>query len=156
MRIGFGVVGLMLLASGSGWSQTSELTSLQWLAGCWEGRRGPVVTLEMWMPPAGNLMLGASRTVSDGKVRSTERLSLAVEDDRLVYTAFPSDQAEARFTSVEVTDSGFVVENPTHDFPRRISYRRAGDSLLAWIEGPGSQGPRRIPFGMRRIGCDGS
>lgn len=124
---------------------------LRWLAGCWELRQGSRVTLEMWMPPADGLMLGASRTMVNGLVREFEQLRLAWQGDTLVYTALPSGQKETWFKGLAVTDSGFAVENPAHDFPQRISYRKRGaDSLLARIEG----GTRRIDFPMRRIACD--
>ncbi len=136
--------------------QTNGLGTVRWLAGCWELKRGNRVTLEMWMPPAGDLMLGASRTTVNGTVREFEQLRLAWKDNRLVYTALPSGQAEASFTSVEVSDSGFAVANSEHDFPQRIVYRRRGaDSLVARVEGPGPSGTRGFDVPMRRVACTG-
>lgn len=112
------------------------------------------VTLEMRMLPAGGMMLGASRTVAGGAVRGTERLALREQGGRLAYIAEPSDQSVTVFTSTQVTDSTFTVENPEHDFPQRIMYRRLGvDSLLARIEGPGPSGPRAVEFPMRKVSC---
>jgi hypothetical protein len=137
-------------------SQPNRLGRLGWLAGCWELRTAGRVTLEMWMPPAGEMMLGASRTVAGGAVREYEQLRLHAEGEVLVYTASPSGQAQTAFRSVQVSDSGFVVENPAHDFPQRISYRRRGtDSLVARIEGPGPSGPRGFDLPMRRTSCTG-
>ncbi|HXV85105.1 MAG TPA: DUF6265 family protein [Gemmatimonadales bacterium] len=135
--------------------QDGPLAQAGWLAGCWELARGARTTVEMWMPPAGGLMLGASRTLVNGSLREYEQLRLRGEGSQLVYTALPSGQAEASFTSTTVTDSGFTVENLAHDFPQRIIYRRRGaDSLVARIEGPGPNGPRGIDFPMRRIACE--
>jgi hypothetical protein len=48
------------------------------------------------------------------------------------------------------------VANPAHDFPQRIGYlRRGADSLVAWIEGPGTSGVRRVEYPMRRVECRG-
>jgi hypothetical protein len=128
-----------------------QAAPLGWLAGCWELRQGARVTLEMWMPPAAGLMLGASRTTVNGRVREFEQLRLAWQGDTLVYTALPSGQKETSFKGLAAADSGFAVENPAHDFPQRILYRRRGaDSLVARIEG----GTRGIDFPMRRIACD--
>ncbi len=129
-----------------------------WLAGCWEQRTGNREGLEMWMPPASGLMLGASRTVVGGAVREYEQLLIKVEGGKLVYTATPSGQQTASFTSINVTDSSFTVENLQHDFPQRIIYRRHGaDSLIARIEGPGrgggGSGTRGVDFPMRRTAC---
>jgi hypothetical protein len=128
----------------------------RWLAGCWALQRGSRTGFEMWMPPAGGIMMGASRTVSGGKVVEWERLQLSETDGHLIYTSLPSGQTEASFTSTAVTDSGFTVENLQHDFPQRIIYRRHGpDSLIARIEGPGSNGTKGIDFPMRRTSCTG-
>ncbi len=127
-----------------------------WLAGCWEQRTGNRESLEMWMPPAGGLMLGASRTMVGGTVRDYEQVMIKVEGGNLVYTASPSGQQTASFTSVNVTDTSFTVENLQHDFPQRIIYRRRGaDSLIARIEGParGGVGTRGVDFPMRRTTC---
>lgn len=130
-----------------------------WLAGCWEQRSGNRESLEMWMPPAGGVMLGASRTIVGGAVREYEQLLIKVENGKLVFTATPSGQQTATFTSSSVTDTSFVVENPQHDFPQRIIYRRRGaDSLIARIEGPGGSatGTSGVDFPMRRTSCVGS
>jgi hypothetical protein len=130
-----------------------------WLAGCWQQRSGNRESLEMWMAPAGGLMLGASRTLVGGAVREYEQLLIRMENGKLVFTATPSGQQTASFTSTSVTDTSFVVENPQHDFPQRIIYRRRGaDSLIARIEGPGGGGTatRGIDFPMQRTGCAGS
>lgn len=130
-----------------------------WLAGCWQQRSGNREALEMWMPPAGGLMLGASRTIVGGAVREYEQLLIKMENGKLIFTATPSGQQTASFTSTSVTDTSFVVENPQHDFPQRIIYRRRGaDSLIARIEGPGGSGTatRGIDFPMQRTGCAAS
>jgi hypothetical protein len=127
-----------------------------WLAGCWEQRQGERRTVEMWMAPEAGLMLGASRTTAGGRVTEFEQLRLERTGDTLIYTALPSGQTEASFRSVEVGNDRFVVANPQHDFPQRIGYRRSGtDSLVAWIEGPGKDGMKRIEYPMRRVSCAG-
>lgn len=132
--------------------QGGEMDRLRWLAGCWEARRGARTITEMWMAPDAGLMMGASRTVAGGQVRATEQLKLEFAGGRLAYVALPSGQAETRFEATDVSDSGFVVENPAHDFPKKIIYRRRGaDSLVARIEGDG----RGVDFPMRRISCGG-
>jgi hypothetical protein len=151
----------LLLAGSAVWagrqakSPNSGIEHARWLAGCWQLERGTRRGLEMWMPPAGGLMMGASRTVADGKVVEWERLQLEEREGRLIYTSLPSGQNEASFTSTTVTDSSFVVENLQHDFPQRIIYRRHGaDSLLARIEGPRDGRVRGVDFPMKRVSCE--
>lgn len=156
VRLAF-VAGVLFFVAGRPGTQTDELARLRWLAGCWELNRGARTTIEMWMPPAGGLMLGSSRTVVGGVLREWEQVRLSVRDGRVIYTANPSSQPQAEFTAIAVTDSGFTVENPTHDFPQRIIYaRRGADSLVARIEGNTPGGPRGIDYPMRRTRCEAS
>jgi hypothetical protein len=151
------VVGAMVVFGGAAVPSPrhADLSHLRWLAGCWELKRETRTGLEMWMPPAGGLMMGASRTVAGDRVVEWERLQLSERDGKVIYTSLPSGQTEASFTSTEVSDSGFVVENLQHDFPQRIIYRRRGaDSLVARIEGPGPNGTRGVDFPMKRTSCE--
>lgn len=146
---------LCILAAGTAAAQ-SPLDRLAWLGGCWETSAGGRVTIEMWMSPAGGLMVGASRTVADGRPPAYEHLRLHTDGDQLVYTAIPSGQTETEFRSTAVSDSGFTVENPQHDFPQRITYRRTGqDIMTARIEGPGPSGSRGFEARYRRVKCGG-
>ena len=136
-------------------TQSDPLSQVKWLAGCWELSRGNRTTLEMWMPPAGGVMLGSSRTVVGGVPREWEQVRLSVRDGHVIYTANPSGQPMAEFVAAAITDSGFTVENPAHDFPQRIIYQRRGaDSLVARIEGTTSSGPRVVDYPLRRARCE--
>ena len=77
----------------------SPLDQLAWLGGCWSSGSGARETVEMWTAPAGGLMVGASRTVADGRARAFEHLRLRAAGDTLVYTAIPSGQTETDFPS---------------------------------------------------------
>lgn len=124
------------------------------MAGCWIRRGATLVTEEQWMSPEAGTMLGMSRTTRDGKLTEYEFLRLFERDGRLVYNAMPSGQAPTEFTSTRVADSALVFENPAHDFPQRIIYRRVGaDSLVARIEGPGPNGVRGVDFRFARASC---
>src|SRR5687768_12250818 len=72
--------------------QGASLDRVAWMMGCWELRSGSQMTTEMWMPPAGGLMVGGSRTVIAGVAREFEHLRIAARGDTLVYSALPSGQ----------------------------------------------------------------
>ena len=47
-----------------------------------------------------------------------------------------------------------VFENPEHDYPQRVGYRRIGtDSVLAWIDGTNNGTQQRVEFPYRRVPC---
>ena len=138
-------------------AQSSPIARFGWLAGCWELRTATRLTVEMWMPPAGGMMLGASRTTMGERVREFEQLQLTTQGDTLVYTAAPSGQATTSFRSVlPLTPEELVVENLAHDFPQRIRYRRVStDSMVARVEGPGQGGAMRgFDLPMQRVKCE--
>jgi hypothetical protein len=58
--------------------------------------------------------------------------------------------------SSTIEESTVIFENPAHDFPQRVGYKRDGDSLLAWIEGAVNGKSRRVEFPYRRASCAGS
>jgi hypothetical protein len=136
-------------------AQQDLLQQAGFLAGCWEARSGERTTMEMWMPPAADLMVGGGRTTLGGNTRDYEHLRLHERDGRLHYTAIPSGQRETTFSSTKVSGELLVFENPEHDFPQAIIYRRVGvDSLVARIEGPGpNQTTRGFDIPMRRVSC---
>lgn len=147
------LAGLAITSAPSAATDRSDFPAA-WLAGCWELRAGARVTHETWMPPAGGVMLGMSRTVVRDTTREWEHLMIAAREGGLVYTAKPSRQAETRFTADLVSDTLLRFVNPAHDFPQRIRYQRRGvDSLIARIEGPRGGEMRGIDFPMRRIPC---
>ena len=108
------------------------------------------------MKPAGNMMLGMSHTVVDGKTREYEFIRIVQEENgELFFVAQPSAQKEARFKLVSASANEARFENPEHDFPQRIIYRRDGDSLIGRIEGVSKGKERSVEFPLRRVACDG-
>jgi hypothetical protein len=149
---------VILLETGmiSGENGGDPLDSLKWLSGCWvrEGKDG-LVAEEQWTNPSGGTMLGMSRTVKDGRTTQYEFLRIVADSSGgLSYVALPSGQSEASFWLIRSDGNEFVFENPAHDFPQRVIYRRLGpDSLIASIEGMMGGKERSIPFPMRRAEC---
>lgn len=144
-------------ASPSATSPNDDIATLQWLAGCWAQRAPGRLTEEQWMAPAGGTMVGMSRTVVRDTTRSWEFLRIARVADRLAYVATPSGQAETVFPLVTLSDTLVAFENPRHDFPQRIVYRRASaDSVVATISGTVNGRTRGSAFPMARSRCGGA
>ncbi len=134
----------------------AEVGKLGWIAGCWELRTPTRVTQEMWSAPAGGLMVGTSRTVVRDVAREFEFLRIEVRDGKPTYVAQPNGGTATPFAATFTSDTAVTFENPKHDFPQAIKYRRVGtDSLVARIEGPQGGQVRGIDFRMKRVGCTG-
>jgi len=134
-------------------NRTAE-AQLPWLIGCWETTRNGQTVEEAWTVAPDGSLAGHGRTLRGGQVIESEAVTITTDNGALHYDAAPSGQPAATFAAASVTDSGVTFLNPAHDFPTRITYRRAGSfGLHAEIAGPGSGGERVIPFDYTAAVC---
>lgn len=155
MNRGFFLV-IVIAAAISGAGQEKE-SDLAWLSGCWEMKsesRGLQIT-EVWMKPAGGTMVGAGRTIKNGKAVDYEFLRIVEEADGIFYIAKPTaNKHETKFKLTRASAGELVFENPAHDFPQRIIYKRSGNRLNARVEGTVDGKARGIDFPYARISCE--
>jgi hypothetical protein len=147
------LVVLTLLTVSTVSSQAHTVEQLAWMAGCWRMESATRVVDEMWMAPAGGVMLGTGRTVIKGRAVGHEFMQIREDSGRIAFVARPSGQAEASFALVTIGEREVVFENPAHDFPQRVIYRRDGTSLTGRIEGTQNGKPRFEDFPMRKVTC---
>lgn len=115
-----------------------------WLAGTWCGGEAGETIEESWLAPRGGELLGLSRTTREGQVVAFEFLRIAVVKGVPTYLAQPGGRAPTVFARSDGGEQWVRFENPAHDFPRRIEYRRTGDTLHAEIAGPGVGGKETV------------
>ncbi len=116
----------------------ATINDLAWLAGPWVGTRGESGTTtieERWSPPLGGSMLGVSRTVSKGNLRSFEFLRIVERDSGLVYIAQPGGGAATEFVLTEFDSTKAIFDNPRHDYPKRIKYELSAEGELTTTTG---------------------
>jgi hypothetical protein len=145
------LLAIALVVAGS--TVSAQIQRVAWLAGCWSLSGGERIVDEQWMAPRVASMQGMSRTVRGDKLVAYEFVILRERGELLDYEVSPSGQARTVFTSTSITDSSVVFENLQHDFPQRVAYRRNGDQLLAWIEGPRNGQMRRIEYPYDKVVC---
>ncbi len=133
-----------------------SVEALGWLSGCWASIGGETGSGEQWTVPAGQTLLGVSRTVQDSQTVEYEFLQIReTEAGEIEYIARPSGQAEATFLMKQMSAREVVFENPDHDFPQRITYRLTAEgNLEARIEGESQGAMQTVDFPMRRVACD--
>lgn len=144
---------LLLVACGT--VRADPFAPVAWLAGCWDPQGREPGSTEQWMPPAGGLMLGMARTLRQGRVVEFEFMQIRAEaDGQLVYVAQPQGRPPTEFRLVRQGEAEAVFENPTHDFPQRVIYRReSAQRLVARIEGSMQGKARGVDFPMTRASC---
>ena len=130
-------------------ADVAKMDGLAWLNGGWASRDGDQWTEEHWTAARGGVMLGTNLSGKGEKAGAFEFLRIAAGGDGAVYYwAAPGGRTPVAFRLVSVSDAEAVFENPEHDFPTRIAYRREGDVLTATISGP--DGANAMSWTFRR------
>ena len=109
----------------------ATIADMAWLAGAWTGTNGSSSTEERWSPPSGGAMLGVSRTVKDGRMRSFEYLRVVEKGGGLVYIAQPGGNPATEFVLTDLAGPVAVFQNPRHDYPQQIVYELWDDGALS-------------------------
>lgn len=151
-----GLLAVVAPAAGAGSPEPSSVTvdDLAFLSGCWEGDLGGgTVMRDSYTPPRGGAILGNSQVIKDGETVFFEFSRIADDGAGVVFRPYPDGESTVSFALVRSTPDEVVFENPEHDHPQRIVYRREGDRLIAEIGNLDGSGARRFP--MRSVPCDG-
>jgi Domain of unknown function (DUF6265) len=114
------------------------LARLSFMTGCWRGADGDGVVEEQIGPADSTLMLSTARYIHADRVTSFEFLAIeAADGGAVVMTPYlRGKMSSARFALKPGADGNAVFEDPTHEFPKRVIYRRDGaEGLVGRIEG---------------------
>ena len=130
-----------------------QLSKLAWLEGSWEGVSGETVMREKWNKVNDALMTGSAHVLVEKDTVFSERIRIMAVDTSVLYVVFiPGVPDSTSFALTSYENDEAVFENPDHDFPKRIVYRKVGsDSLYAYIEGPVDGEVKREVFPYKRI-----
>lgn len=128
-----------------------ELFKLTWLAGSWNGetRNGDKFE-EHWTLPSGGAMIGMSRTIRDGKMRTFEFLRIEERPEGVFYVAHVNGKPGEDFKLSTASSTEAIFEDPTRDFPKRIAYKRTADGVHATVEGTREGKPFVLDYPMKQ------
>ena len=130
---------------------SSKISELAWLSGAWQTAPGGRARIEEhWTVPAGGTMIGMGRTVVGDKTAEFEFLRIEQRGDNIYYVANPNANCpQTDFKLTRLAGQEVIFENPLHDYPKRVMYRKNSDgSLVASIdagEGTKSQSFSYLP-----------
>jgi len=126
------------------------ITDLAWIAGDWESDlTGRAVSEEHWTRPAAGTMIGMSRTRVGDRTVSYEFLRIEERGDSIYYIASPKGLCPATdFKLTRASGQEAVFENPEHDFPKRIIYRKNSQGGLTAIV-DGGEGTKSEAFDFK-------
>jgi hypothetical protein len=131
----------------------NKLSGLNRLAGQWEGIHGSGVYHEEWEIVNETVMKGRAYLIKKGEIINNELLKIHCDETGLYYTADVSHNSAP--VSFKMTSSGInvnVFENPSHDFPQKITYEiNENVSLKATVEAVKDGKTRKIEYNLRKI-----
>lgn len=138
------VASLLLLCSAhllfSQARSSADLKKIEWLLGRWERTNGIAghPESEEWKKISDTEWKGVSVRLSGADTVALERITLLLKEQNLYYIAdVPVNPEPVSFKVTEISNTGFVCENPQHDFPQKIVYRKTGSTLKASLSGGG-------------------
>ena len=123
------------------------------LLGVWEGIQGSGIYHEEWRKLNDNSLEGRAYLLKKGEIVNPENLRIVIEDGEVYYVADVShNEAPVRFRMTSSSDTILVFENPSHDFPQKITYDLAEEGWLkAIIEAEREGNDRRVEFRLKKI-----
>jgi len=115
-----------------------------WLEGTWEriNLKPGSTAYESWKVTNQSLH-GLGVRLKGTDTVFTEKLKLIETDRGMSYVAeVAHNNSAVYFKIIDYDKHSFISENPSHDFPKRITYQLEGDELTVIISGDG----KSIPF----------
>jgi hypothetical protein len=120
-------------------SFAQQVTPLKWLVGNWKINTGNGFLIEEWQITNDSTLSGKSyfiKNTADTIPQETIELSYRNGSWHFIPTVKNQNNGQAvAFTVIFLKGTEFICENPKHDFPQRIAYRRINHQLFAAIEG---------------------
>ena len=144
-------VGILLVLTGcAAAADAPDSRAFTWLSGHWCSQSGNQLIEEYWLPPNAGLALGVGRTLEAGKTVTFEFMRIETRDGVTNYLAMHDGKPAVAFRLTASGPDWARFENPQHDFPKRVDYRRTSAGLHAEIAGPGKDGKELVlPFDYR-------
>ena len=115
-----------------------KLEKMNWLIGDWEQKLPDGTLKETWSKQNDSTYSGNSYFITKDTVHF-ESIQLVQKAEELTYIATvvgQNNDEPVAFKLTSDTNNTFTFENPAHDYPQKISYKKVSDtSLIASISG---------------------
>ncbi|MDZ4809195.1 MAG: DUF6265 family protein [Bacteroidota bacterium] len=128
----------------------------EWLRGDWRMETKKGVIIESWNVLNDSTLIGeSSMTRNSGETFLLEKIELRSRGNDYFYIPVAQGQNNNLPVIFKITshdESGFVAENPEHNFPKRITYRQVNkDSIHAYIDGGEAMPGKKSDFYYSRV-----
>ncbi|WP_264521397.1 DUF6265 family protein [Flavobacterium sp. N1994] len=116
-----------------------KLDKMNWLLGHWEQKLPDGTLTENWEIANDSTFTGQSYFITSKDTVHFESIQLIQKNEELIYNATVQGQNNDEPVSFKQTSDAenvFTFENPKHDYPQKIVYKKINDTnLIATISG---------------------
>lgn len=142
-------------ANGNLIREYEELDKAKWILGDWEQKDSMGTLTESWESLDDSTYIGRALYISTNKdTLHNETMAILQNGDFLIYsTVIKGENGDepTLFQMREDTDSLLVFENPKHNYPKKIIYRRNKDATaLITISGTQNGKPSTENYRMQK------
>ena len=110
------------------------VADLGWMSGHWMTPPGDSWAEEVWLEPRAGLLLGLGRSGTGPALEEWEYMRVEADAEGVpVFWAYQRGRPPVGFTLARGDASSAEFENPAHDYPQRIAFRRSGRTMTATI-----------------------
>lgn len=134
------------------------LAALSFMAGCWRGDAGVDKSIEEhWTAADSDVMLATTRYLDDntGRTRMWEFSRIVADSSGIVLLPAPRGRQQGRFRMTAGVSGNALFEDPAHDFPKRIIYRRGGPDRLDVRIDRDANDREAQEWRLERVACPG-
>ena len=156
MKTIFGIVLLALMVSCQNKSEKKfdKIEKLNWLVGSWEQKLPDGILTETWKKENDSTFSGESYFINPKDTVHFEKIKLHQELEELIYSATVVGQNNDETVDFKLTsaiENTFTFENPAHDYPQKIIYKKVNETnLVATISGKQQGKDTQESYSMKR------
>ena len=133
------IVCLVSCKNNSSEKHFDKLEKMNWLIGSWEQALPEGILTETWTKENDSTYSAKSFYIKQKDTIHMESIVLTQKKEELLYRATVKGQNNdepVTFTMTSDAANAFTFENPAHDYPQKIMYKKvASDRLIAVISG---------------------
>jgi hypothetical protein len=135
--------------------QFEKLEKMNWLIGQWENTTPEGYLTETWTKTNDSTFSGQTYFIINKKdTVHNESIMLMQVDDELIYRPTVKGQNNDEAVDFKLTseaENNFTFENPKHDYPQKIVYKKVNEkSLVATISGKQQGKPSTESYPMQK------
>lgn len=132
----------------------SQTEKLNWLSGEWVRASAVDLSSEKWEKKNDSTFYGVGLTIEGKDTVAFETMTIEEKKGKLYYIPVVKDQNGGKPVEFALTASNeneWIFENPKHDFPTKIVYKKINnDSLYAEISALKEGKEVKVPFPFSR------